>query len=194
MLPFPFSELPAKSCKEIYVERGEAIFNEGAKTRGMIFVLSGCIELRCYTESGSAIVIHTAKAENTFVEAALFSEHYHCDAIAISNSRVTELSKLGIFELFNSNIEFATMLTQRFARQIQEYRRKVESLAIRNANDRVYFGLAEGLLQTDIKSFASEIGLTHEVVYRSLNKLIKLGKIEKGEVSHSLSRITEEYS
>lgn len=179
MLPFPFSELPTEFRRDIYVEKGETLFHESAKTRGMFFVLSGCIELRRYTENGSAIVIHTAKAENTFAEASLFSDQYHCDAIAISNSQVTELSKFGVSELFNSNIQFATMLTQRFARQIQEYRRKIELLAIRDANDRVYFGLAEGLLQTDIKSFASEIGLTHEVVYRSLNKLTKLGKIER---------------
>lgn len=179
MLPFPFSGLPTEFRRDIYVEKGETLFHEGAKTRGMFFVLSGCIELRRYTENGSAIVIHTAKAENTFAEASLFSDQYHCDAIAISNSQVTELSKFGVSELFNSNIQFATMLTQRFARQIQEYRRKIELLAIRDANDRVYFGLAEGLLQTDIKSFASEIGLTHEVVYRSLNKLTKLGKIER---------------
>lgn len=71
------------------------------------------------------------------------------------------------------------MLTQRFAQQIQEYRRKIELLAIRNANARVYCGLEEGLLQNDIKPFASEIGLTHEAVYLSLRKLEKLGKVEK---------------
>lgn len=109
--------------------------------------------------------------------------------MAITETHLTELSKTGVLELFNSNTEFATMLTQRFAHQIQEYRRKIELLAIRVANDRVYFGLAEGLLQTDIKSFALEIGLTHEVVYRSLNTLTKQGKIERlGRGNFRISR------
>lgn len=179
MLPSPFSKLSQSVQKQMTVQKGMHIFREGAPTTGMFFITSGSVELRRYARDGSMIVIHTAKTGSTFAEASLFSDHYHCDAYALETSEIIEFNKQGVMEVFKTNSEFASELSQAFARQIQSYRRKIELLAIRNAQERVYFGLVEGLLQTDIKSFASEIGLTHEVVYRALSKLEKLGKIEK---------------
>lgn len=179
MLPSPFSKLSKSVQKQLTVQKGMYIFREGAPTTGMFFIASGSVELRRYARDGTMIVIHTAKTGSTFAEASLFSDHYHCDAYALETSEIIEFNKQGVMEVFKTNSEFASELSQAFARQIQSYRRKIELLAIRNAQERVYFGLVEGLLQTDIKSFASEIGLTHEVVYRALSKLEKLGKIEK---------------
>lgn len=179
MLPPPFSKLSQSFQKQLTVPKGMYVFRESAPTTGMFFIKTGCIELRRYARDGSMIVIHTAKTGSTFAEASLFSDQYHCDAYALETSQIIEFNKQGVMDMFKTNSEFAIQLSQSFARQIQSYRRKIELLAIRDAQERVYFGLIEGLLQTDIKSFASEIGLTHEAVYRALSKLEKLGKIEK---------------
>lgn len=178
-LPEPFSSMPGAACRRILLQKGQHAFHQGDAAHGFFMVESGSIELRRVTENGVTVVIHTARPGESFAEASLFSATYHCDAVALEESRLVEISRTEVLGRLQSDAEFAIALSQRFATQVQGYRRRLELLAIRSASERVYCALADGLLTNDIKTFASEIGLTHEAVYRALAKLTSQRKILK---------------
>lgn len=179
MLPSPLHCLPTFAQKELKVGKDEAIFHQGRATGGIFYVVRGRVELRRHTESGVHIVIHRADAGETFAEASLFSDAYHCDAVALEDTVVIRLAKKAVLEQFLGDPEFARALAGQFAGQVQFYRRRIELLAIHSAEDRILSALVDRPMTGNIISFASEIGLTHEATYRALAKLVRKGKLIK---------------
>jgi CRP/FNR family transcriptional regulator, dissimilatory nitrate respiration regulator len=75
-------------------------------------------------------------------------------------------------------------LLKRFAGQVQGYRRRLEILAIKSAQDRVLAALAEFGQDGSVMRFAATIGLSHESTYRALSALVRIGavrRIERGK-------------
>lgn len=158
---------------------GEAVFRQGDPTRGMFRLDEGAVTLVRHTEAGGEVVLHRATPGETFAEASLFSETYHCDAIAAARTALVAYDRRKVLRRFREDPDFALSLARRFATQVQGYRRKLELLAIRGAEERVFAALAEGTPAASVKSFAAEIGLTHEAVYRALGRLVRDGRVEK---------------
>ncbi len=171
--------LPKSARQVINIAPGAPVFRQGDKTLGMFWVVTGEVQLQRHSKDGVKVIIHRAKSGDTFAEAALFSKAYHCDAVATQSGEVVRFDRQKILDLLKVNQKFSFDLMKQFAIQIQSYRRKLELLAINNAQERVYSALADGLMTTDIKTFAIEIGLTHETVYRALAALAKANKIIK---------------
>lgn len=179
MLPYPFNGISKKAISNISLAKGENLFLQGDKTAGIFFLESGTIILSRHTASGDRVIVHNVINGEIFAEASLFSSSYHCDADAGTASTVIKIARDQVMEKFNADLEFATALASRFAVQIQDYRRRVEILGIRNAKVRVYEAFCDGLLKGGIKTFAEQIGLTHEATYRSLAALVREGRIRK---------------
>lgn len=178
-LPDPLNRLDASACRKRSVCAGDTLFKQGDITRGLFFLLDGAIHLRRVTKAGHDVVVHRAKAGETFAEASLFQPSYHCDAVAVEPSNVIECSKKAIISQYHQFPEFAFALSKRFAAQVQHTRSRLELLSIRSADERVLQALVDGLLSGSVKSFASEIALSPEAVYRSLASLSKAGRIRK---------------
>lgn len=179
MLPRPFNLLPREALSARKLERASAIVRRDDPAEAMFFIKSGRADLLRYTEQGDEIVIHRARAGETICEAALFSPRYHCDVIAAEPAEFTVISKAAVLERMRTDQDFAVAISARFAGQIQDYRRRIEITAIRNANNRVFAAVADGLLSRDIKSFSGLIGLSHEATYRALAALAKQGRLIK---------------
>ena len=177
MLPELFQSAPERSVVKHRISKFEFAFRQEEKTRGLFFVSAGKIELRRTTESGALVTVHRARSGEIFAEASLFSDTYHCDAITVMDTTLFELQRAYILTQLQIKPDFAIMMTKHLAKQNQFYRRKIEILAIKSATARVYSALSDNLLQSDIVSFASEIGLTHEAVYRSLRRLVDQGRV-----------------
>lgn len=174
-----FGEWADFARREIELARGEFAFLQGDETHGMFAVRAGKVQLQRHSRVGATVIIHTASAGETFAEASLFSDAYHCDAVALEPSVIVRLDRAEIRRLLVSNADFALAMTNQFATQIQRLRRKLELHSVANASERVYGGMVEGMMGADIKSFASEIGLSHEAVYRALAELVRGGRIRK---------------
>lgn len=179
VLPKPLDRLSQTAIRCHTVGKDETLFHQGEKTRGLFYVHSGCIELRRVTESGhQSIVCRTGRGE-TFAEASLFHKHYHCDAIALETSEVIECKRQAVLNKYRSDTEFALSVTERFANQVQHTRMLVEIVSIKSAEERVYRAMVEGLLNNNVRAFASMIGLSPEATYRSLSLLSRKGKVIK---------------
>ena len=179
MLPYPFDLLPSSASAPRSVKKGVALFHRNDPATAMYHVRTGQVHLLRHTRQGDEVVIHRAQAEESFAEAALFSPVYHCDAVAAADSELVRIDKTAALERMKTDPDFAIAISARFAGQIQNYRRRLEIVAIRDAKARVFAAVADGMLTGNIKPVAAQIGLTHEAMYRALSSLVRAGRLIK---------------
>jgi len=178
-LPAPLNRLPSSAFRLRSIDREKTLFRQGVATRGLFFLLDGAIHLQRVTEAGHQVLVLRAIAGETFAEASLFHRSYHCSAVATKPSRVIECAKRAVIARYREDPDFALTMCERFAHQVQHTRARLELYSIRSADDRVFRAVADGMLKDSVKSLAHEIGLSPEVVYRSLASLTKSGHIQK---------------
>ncbi|MFD0917564.1 Crp/Fnr family transcriptional regulator [Pseudahrensia aquimaris] len=179
MLPEPYLDLPSETKIEKSVLQGSLIFRSGEKSTGFFHLLEGEVRMIRYAKDGADISIHRAFSGQSFAEASLYSDTYHCDAVALKACSIVKFDKALVLHHLETNAVFAMKMTAHLAGQVQDYRRLLELRAIRSAQERVYAGIAEGWLKGSVLSFASQLGLTHEATYRALSNLTKRGQLTK---------------
>ena len=179
MIPAPFNQLPNDAVKPFELKKDHILFRQGESVDSLFYLELGGVTLSRYGLDGNEVIIHVAQQNETFAEAALFSDCYHCTAVSTKHTKLWAINKSATLRFSEDNPTFAMDLTARFAKQIQQLRSQKELFSIRSATDRVYVALNQGLLDANIKQFASSIGLTHEVTYRALAILVKENKIVK---------------
>lgn len=165
----------------------EPLFHTGDKVSGIIEVISGRLRMVRHTIEGRAVVMHTSGAGDLFADASLFSDVYHCDGVAVVASEVAIFEKDAVLASLRADPDLATQFMAAQARQVQRLRTRLEQRNIRSARERLIHYLlltAEDdgstiLLEGTLKDLAAELGLTHEVLYRTLAQLKKEGAIKR---------------
>ena len=180
MIPTPFDLLPKSAVSLLSVRQGETLFRYGDPTCGLFASLNTEVHLVRVGQDGQSIMIHRATPGTCFAEASLFSQTYHCDAIAQGDGTVYRIDKAAVLRALEDP-EFATAYCNTLALQVQQMRHLREILAIRSAEERVFAGLVAGLHVGQVIDFAATISLTHEATYRALRKLVKQGRVENPE-------------
>jgi CRP-like cAMP-binding protein len=169
------------------LDAGEMLFTTGDPVRSLFVVETGQLRLLRHTEHGATLTLHAAQPGEAFAEASLFSRTYHCDAAADVSSLVRAYPKRALLRALREDSGAALALTGHLARQVQALRGHIEFLNIKSARDRVLGYLHNHLsasakhveLERTWKAIATEIGLTHEAVYRALAELERDGRIER---------------
>jgi CRP-like cAMP-binding protein len=169
------------------LKAGEALFRLGDKATGLCEVVSGRVRLARVDRSGHEIVLHVAGPGGTLAEASLFSASYHCDAIASTNATVRVYPKREMLAAFERDPRAMRAFSAMLARQVMSLRTRIEQRNIRSARERVrhYLVLNAGAdgrtveLGGTLKDMAAELGLTHEVLYRTLAALERSGEIKR---------------
>lgn len=169
------------------LKRTETLFRSGQSTVGLYEVVSGTVRLVRLDSSGRQTVLHSADAGSTLAEASLFSPTYHCDAIAATAAIVRLYPKAAILEALRSSPEAARAFMAGLAHQVMDLRTKLQRRNMRSARDRVRHFLAlnaasDGvtvLLPGNLKDLATELGLTHEALYRTLARITAAGEIKR---------------
>ena len=169
--------------------RSEVLFRQGDRVTAIYFIEEGRLRLERRTFDDRRLVVGTTAAGNLFVEAALFSENYHCDALATEPSRVCLYPKAAVLSALRSDPETAMSFLALVARQVRELRQRLELMKVRSAEERVllYLDLQAGpdgnavTLRSQLQDIASELGLTREAFYRTLAALERAGSIERAD-------------
>lgn len=169
------------------LDAGEALFRQGDATVGFFRVLSGRVRMLRHTLDGRQVSMHLARTGETFAEPSLFSDRYHCDALAEIASTVALYPREPLLRRMTADPELYLELTERLARLVQSLRTQAEIRFIRSAEERVLSALALRIedpggrvrLHGPLKDLACEIGLTHEALYRALRKLERSGRIRR---------------
>jgi CRP/FNR family transcriptional regulator, dissimilatory nitrate respiration regulator len=186
----PLEWLPPTLRKASVVRRlarGEALFRQGDPAAAIFTLEQGQLRLLRQTGDGRTVALHTARPGELFAEASLFSELYHCDAIAAAPSRVRRYPKRQILAAIRCDPALAERFIAVLARQVQALRARLEERTIRSARDRVLRHLVlaadagSGTLRLGgtLMDLAAEIGLTHEALYRTLARLERDGAIAR---------------
>ena len=164
---------------------GQALFRQGDLVKAVYVVEEGRIAMVRYAPDGRRVTLFMAGPGDSFAEAALFSEAYHCDAIAELPARVVVIPKAELRAVLAQHKRHAERLMARLAHQVQDLRLRLELRNIRNARERVWQALlllaGPGgrtiVFDRPLKVVAVEIGLTHEAYYRALAALVRSGRI-----------------
>lgn len=176
------------------LEKGETLFQQGGQVERIYCVKSGKVTLIRNTIEGSLITLHIAQSGETFAEASLFSNQYHCSAIAASKTEISYFRKPELLNYLEQNPAAMKNLLATFSQQVRELRAISEIKNIRSAKERILAFIRgemnddkELVLSMSLKDIAHRIGLAHETFYREIKKLEKAGKIVRYDGGIKLS-------
>lgn len=175
----------AERLRHRRLKAGEALFRQGDPAIAVYRVDAGRVRLVRYLEDGSSVALHVARAGETFAEAALWAEAYHCDGVAETPSEVTAIPKADLLDVLEGDARASLALARGLAAHVRDLRARLELRNIRSAPERVVAWLrlqASGdppavRLDRPWMEIAAEIGLTHEAIYRALATLERAGRI-----------------
>ena len=178
--------------------RNEALFRQGEKVTAIYFVEAGRLRLERQTFDGRSLVVGTTSSGKFFVEAALFADIFHCDAVATEPSQVRVYPKAAVLDALRADPANAMSFLSLVAHQVIELRHRIEIMKVRSAKERVmlYLDLNAGPdgrtvdLRSQLQDIAGELGLTREVFYRTLASLEQAGAIERNDARILLKRST----
>jgi CRP-like cAMP-binding protein len=169
------------------IKAGGALFQQGDPADDIFLVREGMVRLVRYTSDGDAITMFRALPGQTFAEAALFADFYHCSAVADLASRVTCFPTGQLLRGLENKPTVMLELIARLSGQVRELRTLLETRSIKTASERTMHYLhlhadpGTGVFTHagSLKELAAKLGLAHETFYRTLRYLEKEGKISK---------------
>lgn len=154
----------------------ETIVHAGQKVRHVFYVVSGEVRLVRRSRAGTEVVLQRCR-QGFFSEASLTVSQYHCDVLVAEECGLLRFQVEPFRQALDENNLFRNQWMARITRELRKVRAQCERLSLHSAADRiVHYIESEGnegvieLVQTR-KSWALELGLTHEALYRTLKRL-----------------------
>src|SRR5229473_7773417 len=113
----PMLLLDQQALERRSLARNEPLFRQGDKVTAIYFVETGRLRLERRTFDGRVLVLGTTPAGEFFVEAALFSDIYHCDAVATEASQVCVYPKVAVLNVLRTDSASAMSFLSLMAHQ-----------------------------------------------------------------------------
>lgn len=156
------------------------LFRIGDPVGSLFYVIAGEVSLVRHDMRGTRIVLQ--RSHGGFVaEASISSKTYHCDA-EVSKSGALLCFPLESFRAaLEEDVPFRNMWMMLLAQEVRKLRTQCERLSLHGAAERIiHFLESEGdggaiVLNQSRKAWAAELGLSHEVLYRTLKRLTDQG-------------------
>lgn len=171
-------------CTATSVKKGNLLFQTGKKPQWMFFVVDGEVTLERLSQQGDPVVLQ--RTRHGFVsEASLQSAKYHCNGRAVANSDVVQIPIQDLAEALRSDADFSARWISMLNQEVKRLRLQCERLSLKSVKERVrYLIHTEGkdgtyAVNTGLKSLASQLGVTHEALYRTLADLEKSGEVKR---------------
>ena len=170
-------------CHAHHFEKGGYLFHQGNKPEYMFFIVSGEAVLTRTSSHGEPTILQRCKG-GFLSEASLLADSYHCDAIVTNSGQAVTLPIKSLRDALTDS-KFSMKLVQLLSKEIMRLRTQSERLGLKDIRSKlIHLIETEGkqgvlTLQSDYKSMASEIGVTHEALYRAIAALEKEGLLEK---------------
>ena len=165
-------------------DKGARLFATGDKPVCMFFIGRGEVVLERVGAQGGAVVLQ--RTRHGFVgEASLQSERYHCDGRVIAASEITQLPIRELRSAMEHDPAFASRWIGMLNREVKRLRLHCERLSLNKVQDRLLHLLeTEGSggkypMGSGLKSLATELGVTHEALYRCVSGMEKNGLLAR---------------
>lgn len=179
LLPVPL----LKQCVAHAFNKGDYLFHLGSVPEYMFFIVSGEAVLSRTSSHGETTTLQRCKG-GFLSEASLLTDVYHCDAIATHTGTAIALPIKAFRDALKKE-DFSLKWVKLLSREIMRLRTQSERLGLKDIKSKlIHLIETEGKqgtlqLQSDYKSLASEIGVTHEALYRAIAALEKEGLLRK---------------
>lgn len=173
--------------------RGETLFRQGERPKAMLCVLSGEIRLVRLSRAGGEIILQRSR-DGFIAEASLESRAYHCAAVAAAEGQLLRFPLRAFRQAIETDPGFRNAWIAHLAGEVRKLRAQSERLSLHGAAERIVHYLeSEGrdgvlALSQSRKAWAAELGLSHEVLYRTLSRLQAEGSISLDGRKIALSR------
>jgi CRP-like cAMP-binding protein len=187
-LPSALRELlPAtlqSACTRLACVRGDRLFTQGRKPDRMIYVASGEVVLQRLGIQGENVVLQRAR-QGFVAEASLQSTSYHCDAVVTVSGDLVVIPIEPLRQSLLAEPAFAMRWMGMLNQELKRLRAQCERLSLKGVRDRLLHLIEtegqRGRLSLDagLKSMASELGVTHEALYRTVAELEKQGSLRR---------------
>ena len=168
----------ATECRKAVA--GEMLFRVGNPVRSLFCVATGEVQLVRHDLRGTKIILQRSRG-GFIAEASLGSKAYHCDGV-VSETGILLCFPLAAFRAaLEEDAPFRNVWMGLLAREVRKLRAQCERLSLNGAAERViHYIESEGIhdaitLNQSRKAWASELGLSHEVLYRTLKRLGEQG-------------------
>lgn len=175
-------------CTATSMKKGSLLFQTGKKPQWMFFVVDGEVTLERLSQQGDPVVLQ--RTRHGFVsEASLQSAKYHCDGRAVANSDVVQIPIQDLAEALRNDADFSARWISMLNQEVKRLRLQCERLSLKSVKERVRHLIhTEGkdgtyAVNTGLKSLASQLGVTHEALYRTLAELEKSGELKRQDAS-----------
>lgn len=171
--------------KSVTFSKGDRVFIQGSEVDKIYLITSGRVKLVRENLEGNSIVIHTAYAGESFAEASLFSNEYHCYCVVDCDCELLSYSKKDVLEFLQHQPSLMMTLIENLTGQIRDLRLLGEIKSIYSAQDRImaflHFKANKGIFYYaySLTDLAQKIGLAQETLYRNLKSLEDDGRIIK---------------
>lgn len=155
-------------------EPGNLLFAQGDRVQVLYLIETGNVRLLRHLSDGFALSLHHAGPGAILAEASVFSETYHCDAVACGATSALCLEKPELRAAMARDSALMLAWAGYLAHEVQATRFRAEILAIRTVAQRLDVWLAsnDGALPDKGRwhTLAAEIGVSAEALYRELAK------------------------
>lgn len=163
-----FQDMPSTQRN---VPRGRYLFHQGDDVQLMFMVIAGEVQLIRRHSQGQKLILQRGLPGNILAEASLFSNSYHCDAVAWVASKVKCFARKDVLTRFESDLLFARNWASYLASEVRTARFRTEVLSQRTVAQRLDMWLLQnnGLpAKGNWKQVAAEIGTSPEALYREI--------------------------
>jgi CRP-like cAMP-binding protein len=170
--------LNAVPGRAVRLSAGQTLFTQGQPPEALYRIDEGLVRL---TRDGATV--HLARRGETFGEVGLFRAGWDCTAMAEGAATVTVYPRHALLLVMSAHPDLAVGFAAWMAARLDQARAEAEILRLKGAGDRVLAAivLAGGRLELDrpLLAWAGQLGLTHEALYRTLKRLVAVGRIER---------------
>ncbi|MDR3452806.1 MAG: Crp/Fnr family transcriptional regulator [Rhodoferax sp.] len=154
----------------------ETLFRTGDPVRYVYLVISGEARLVRLARNGSEAILQRSRG-GFIAEASLDSRSYHCDAITTEPTTILLVPAATFRAALEEDPMFRRAWQSQLAKEVRKLRAQCERLSLNKAADRInHYIESEGVngvltLYQSRMSWAAELGLTHESLYRTLRRM-----------------------
>jgi CRP-like cAMP-binding protein len=174
MSSFPIEMLQGLRPLRRNFAEGAFLFHRGDSIRFLHFVTAGEAHLIRHQEDGAALTLQRAGPGSVLAEASVFSDIYHCDAIAVHETSTLAVPCATVRARLADNGEFAQAWGAYLSRAVQSARLRAEILSLRTVAQRLDTWLAANddklPAKGSWKAIANEIGVSAPALYREIAK------------------------
>ena len=162
----------SRATRRRALAKDSCLFRQGDEVKSVFIVETGSIELTRFQENGAPLILQRAGPGGVLAEASVYSEIYHCDALAAEACLIHEWERPAFLKLLADSPRHSAFWAAYLAREVQSARYRSEILTRRSVSERFDCWLTwqGGAMPPKgrWKSVAAQIGVSPEALYREL--------------------------